>query len=207
MKYYEIDLTKLVPSGIPLNSKDEVVSRGAINEFFLRSFETWFKQLFKVENGELILDYSRSCSKPNSMDAVRFCTDEQLKDIIESNGFNFYSENSHENLSQFASSLENTQWGTLEWANAIVQYVSNSNNVTGQITPSTNPYHYTLTIEGDIISTVNSETIKNRLLDLLQHIGTVHTVCDEISIIDETPIQSNLGGYSMTSILYEATII
>ena len=55
MKFYEIDLTQIIPYGIPLNSESHVEYTDYINEFFLRGFQNWFNRLYTVENS----DYKR----------------------------------------------------------------------------------------------------------------------------------------------------
>lgn len=209
MKFYELDLRQIIPYGIPLNTDAHVEYTRHINDFFLQGFESFFGQLFKVENGELVIDYSRSCAAPDSLFACEFCSDSQLEDAITSAGFKYYTANDHVINAKFMYDLNNIQFGTEGWLTAVAQYVANSHNVIAKpIYEGKDPYHYGLYLGGDITSSVNTSTIIDRMIENLNVVGTAHTQVDEFVVEDTT---SQIGAYaavgvSDADILYEAEI-
>lgn len=209
MKFYELDLRQIVPYGIPLNTDVHVEYTGYINDFFLQGFESFFGQLFKVENGELIIDYSRSCAAPDSLFACKFCSDSQLEEAITSAGFKYYTANDHAVNAKFMYDLSNIQFGTEGWLTAVAQYVANSPNVIAKpIYEGKDPYHYGIYFGGDISSSANTSTIIDRMIENLKVVGTAHTQVDEFVVEDTS---SQIGAYAAVGvtdvgILYEAEI-
>lgn len=209
MKFYELDLRQIVPYEIPLNTDAHVEYTGYINDFFLQGFENFFGHLFKVENGELTIDYSRSCSAPNSLFTCMFCTEGQLEDVITSAGFKYYTANDHAVNAKFMYDLNNIQFGTEGWLTAVARYVSNSPNVFAKpIYEGKEPYHYGIYFGGDISSSANTSTIIDRMIENLKVVGTAHTQVDEFVVEDTS---SQIGAYAAVGvmdveILYEAEI-
>ena len=209
MKFYELDLRQIIPYGIPLNTDSHVEYTRHINDFFLQGFENFFGQLFKVENGELVIDYSRSCAAPDSLFACEFCSDSQLEDAITSAGFKYYTANDHAVNAKFMYDLNNIQFGTEGWLTAIAQYVANSPNVIAKpIYEGKVPYHYGIYFGGDITSSANTSTIIDRMIANLKVVGTAHTQVDEFVIEDTS---SQIGAYAAVgvadaNILYETEI-
>ena len=209
MKFYELDLRQIIPYGIPLNTDSHVEYTRHINDFFLQGFENFFGQLFKVENGELVIDYSRSCAAPDSLFACEFCSDSQLEDAITSAGFKYYTANDHAVNAKFMYDLNNIQFGTEGWLTAIAQYVANSPNVIAKpIYEGKDPYHYGIYLGGDITSSANTSTIIDRMIANLKVVGTAHTQVDEFVIEDTS---SQIGAYAAVgvadaNILYETEI-
>ena len=209
MKFYELDLRQIVPYGIPLNTDTHVEYTGYINDFFLQGFESFFGQLFKVENSELVIDYSRSCAAPDSLFACEFCSDSQLEDAITSAGFKYYTANDHTVNAKFMYDLNNIQFGTEGWLTAVAQYVANSPNVIAKpIYEGKDPYHYGIYFGGDIASSANTSTIIDRMIENLKVVGTAHTQVDEFVVEDTS---SQIGAYAAVGvmdvgILYEAEI-
>ena len=209
MKFYELDLRQIVPYGIPLNTTNHVEYTRYINDFFLQGFENFFGQLFKVENGELVIDYSRSCAAPDSLFACEFCSDSQLEDAITSAGFKYYTANDHAVNAKFMYDLNNIQFGTEGWLTAVAQYVSNSYNVIAKpIYEGKDPYHYGIYLGGDISSSANTSTIIDRMIENLKVVGTAHTQVDEFVVEDTS---SQIGAYAAVGvadadILYETEI-
>ena len=185
MKFYELDLRQIIPYGIPLNTDSHVEYTGQINDFFLQGFENYFGQLFKVEDGELTVDYSRSCSAPDSLFACEFCSDSQLENAITGAGFKYYTTNAHAVNAKFMYDLNNIQFGTEGWLTAVAQYVANSHNIIAKpIYEGKDPYHYGIYLSGDITSSANTTTILNRMIEILKVVGTAHTQVDEFTIED-----------------------
>ena len=209
MKFYELDLRQIVPYGIPLNTEAHVEYTRYINDFFLQGFENFFGQLFKVENGELVIDYSRSCAAPDSLFACGFCSDGQLEDVITSAGFKYYTANDHAVNAKFMYDLNNIQFGTEGWLTAVAQYVANSHAVIAKpIYEGKDPYHYGIYLGGDISSSANTSTIIDRMIENLKVVGTAHTQVDEFVVEDTT---SQIGAYAAVGvtdvgILYETEI-
>ena len=209
MKFYELDLRQIVPYGIPLNTEAHVEYTRYINDFFLQGFENFFGQLFKVENGELVIDYSRSCAAPDSLFACGFCSDGQLEDAITSAGFKYYTANDHAVNAKFMYDLNNIQFGTEGWLTAVAQYVANSHAVIAKpIYEGKDPYHYGIYLGGDISSSANTSTIIDRMIENLKVVGTAHTQVDEFVVEDTT---SQIGAYAAVGvtdvgILYETEI-
>ena len=209
MKFYELDLRQIVPYGVPLNTDAHVEYTGYINDFFLQGFENFFGQLFKVENGELVIDYSRSCAAPDSLFACEFCSDSQLEDAITSAGFKYYTANDHAVNAKFMYDLNNIQFGTEGWLTAVAQYVANSHNVIAKpIYEDKDPYHYGIYLGGDISSSANTSTIIDRMIENLKVVGTAHTQVDEFVVEDTS---SQIGAYAAVGvtdvgILYETEI-
>ena len=209
MKFYELDLRQIVPYGIPLNTNSHVEYTGYINDFFLQGFESFFGQLFKVENGELVIDYSRSCAAPDSLFACEFCSDSQLKDAITSAGFKYYTANDHAVNAKFMYDLNNIQFGTEGWLTAVAQYVANSHGVIAKpIYEGKDPYHYGIYFGGDITSSVNTSMIIDRMIENLKVVGTAHTQVDEF-VVEDTSSQIEAYaavGVTDVGILYETEI-
>ena len=209
MKFYELDLRQIIPYGIPLNTDSHVEYTRYINDFFLQGFENYFGQLFKVENGELVIDYSRSCAAPDSLFACEFCSDSQLEDTITSAGFKYYTANDHAVNAKFMYDLNNIQFGTEGWLTAVAQYVANSHTIVAKpIYEGKDPYHYGIYLGGDITSSANTSTIIDRMIENLKVVGTAHTQVDEFVIEDTS---SNIGAYAAVGvadadILYETEI-
>lgn len=209
MKFYELDLRQIIPYGIPLNTDAHVEYTRHINDFFLQGFENFFGQLFKVENGELVIDYSRSCAAPDSLFACEFCSDGQLEDAIASAGFKYYTANDHAVNAKFMYDLNNIQFGTEGWLTAVAQYVANSPNVIAKpIYEGKDPYHYGIYFGGDISSSANTSTIIDRMIENLKVVGTAHTQVDEFVVEDTS---SQIGAYAAVGvmdadILYETEI-
>ena len=209
MKFYELDLRQIIPYGIPLNTDAHVEYTRYINDFFLQGFENFFGQLFKVENGELVIDYSRSCAAPDSLFACGFCSDSQLEDAITKAGFKYYTTNDHAVNAKFMYDLNNIQFGTEGWLTAVAQYVANSSNVFAKpIYEGKDPYHYGIYLGGDISSSANTSTIIDRMIENLKVVGTAHTQVDEFVVEDTS---SQIGAYVAVGvmdvgILYETEI-
>lgn len=204
MKFYELDLKQIIPYGIPLNTDAHVEYTGYINDFFLQGFENYFGQLFKVENGELVIDYSRSCSAPDSLFACMFCTEGQLEDAITSAGFKYYTANDHSINAKFMYDLNNIQFGTEGWLTVVAQYVSNSPNVFARpIYEGKAPYHYGIYLGGDISSSANTSTIIDRMIDNLGVVGTAHTQVDEFVVEDTS---SQIGAYAAVGVMDVGTL-
>lgn len=209
MKFYELDLRQIIPYGIPLNADAHVEYTRHINDFFLQGFENFFGQLFKVENGELVIDYSRSCAAPDSLFACEFCSDSQLEDAITSAGFKYYTANDHAVNAKFMYDLNNIQFGTEGWLTAVAQYVSNSPNVIAKpIYEGKDPYHYGIYFGGDITSSANTSTIIDRMIENLKVVGTAHTQVDEFVVEDTSSQMSAYAavGVADVGVLYEAEI-
>lgn len=187
MKFYNIDLTQIVPYGIPINNNSNIEYNGFINQFFLKGFEKYFKQLFVVdENEKLITDYSRSCMSPVTVETCSYCTDDQLRDAITEAGFVFYSANSHSINSQFLHDISAIPFGSARYLTSVARYISNSNTVSAYAEYNDNtPYRYAINFEGDITQTENVETITERMIENLKLCGTAHTICTDF-IFDDT---------------------
>ena len=209
MKFYELDLRQIIPYGIPLNTESHVEYTRYINDFFLQGFENFFGQLFKVENGKLVIDYSRSCAAPDSLFACEFCSDSQLEDAITSAGFKYYTANDHAINAKFMYDLNNIQFGTEGWLTAVARYVSNSPDVIAKpIYEDKDPYHYGIYLGGDITSSANTSVIIDRMIENLKVVGTAHTQVDEFVVEDTS---SQIGAYAAVGvmdveILYETEI-
>ena len=176
MKFYEMDLTQIIPYGIPLNSESHVEYTGHINEFFLKGFQNWFGGLFTVEDGELIRDFSRSCTAPFSLDACIFCKDSQLQTMIEEAGFVFYSNNDHDINAQFVYDLAKYPFGTEAYLTTVAQYAANTMSVQAEaVYDDSDPFSYTVHVYGDISDSVNVATMTARFQEHMKILGTAHT--------------------------------
>ena len=193
MKFYEIDLNELLPHGIPLNTESHVEYTNHINEFFLRGFEKWYKQLFATDNGELLYDYSRSCAAPASIEACQFCTDAQLEYSIKELGFAYYPTNDHNINAEFFYNLNNMSWGTLEFVEAITHYLANTDDLHAEVLPAENPFEYSILFSGDVTASVNTTSFVTRLVEHLKVISTAHTRLINVSINDVTDIETYAG--------------
>lgn len=189
MKFYELDLRQIIPYGIPLNTDSHVEYTGQINDFFLQGFENYFGQLFEVEDGELTIDYSRSCAAPDSLFACEFCSDGQLESAITGAGFKYYTTNTHAVNAKFMYDLNNIQFGTESWLTAVAQYAANSHSVSAKpVYEGKDPYHYGIYLSGDITSSANTAAILNRMIENLKVVGTAHTQVDELTIEDTSSL-------------------
>lgn len=195
MKFYDLDLTQIIPYGIPLSTENHVEYTGYINEFFIRGFENWFKTLFTLEGGELARDYSRSCSAPFSLPACNFCNDTQLQTFIEENGFKYYSNNAHNINAQFLYDLYKYPFGTEDYLTSIARYCANTLEVEASAIYSDTPYLYTITISGDISGSVNVGELSERMIEHLKILGTAHTKVDGLRFEeDDNTAEAYCGG-------------
>lgn len=195
MKFYDLDLTQIIPYGIPLNDSEHVEYTGYINDFFLRGFENWFKTLFTVENDELSRDYSRSCSAPYSLSACNFCNDTQLQTFIEENGFKYYSNNAHNINAQFLYDLYKYPFGTEDYLTSIARYCANTLEVEASAVYSDTPYSYTINVSGDISGSVNTGELTERMIEHLKILGTAHTKVDGFRFEeDDNTAEAYVGG-------------
>lgn len=195
MKFYNIDLSQITPYGIPINNNNHVEYTGYINDFFLKGFENYFKQLFVVdENEKLITDFSRSCMAPTTAETCAYCTDDQLRDAITEAGFVFYSANNHSINSQFLNDINTIPFGSERYLTAIAKYISNTDLVHAYAEYNdVNPYKYSITFEGDITASENVESITERMIENLKIVGTAHTLCRDF-IFEDTG--STIGCYT-----------
>lgn len=185
MKFYEIDLTQIVPYGIPVNTDSHVEYTGYINDFFLKGFEAYFKSLFTVDGDSLEKDYSRSCMSPVTYETCAFCTTDQLQDAITEAGFMFYSANSHYTNAKFLHDITTIPFGSEKYLTAVAQYIANSDSVEAYATYSEdNPYRYSINFVGDITATENVETITSRMIENLKIVGTAHTLVTDFTFED-----------------------
>ena len=195
MKFYNIDLSQIIPYGIPINDSNHVEYTGYINDFFLKGFENYFKQLFVVdENEKLITDFSRSCMAPITSETCSYCTDNQLRDAITEAGFAFYSANNHSINSQFLHDINTIPFGSERYLTAIAKYISNTDLVHAYAEyNNVNPYKYSITFEGDITASENVESITERMIENLKIVGTAHTICTDF-VFEDTG--STIGCYA-----------
>lgn len=201
MKFYDLDLTQLIPHGIPLNSSSKVEYTNYINEFFLNGFVNWFSSSYTTNPEGLLTDYSRSCAAPNSLTACMMCSDSQLEDAITEAGFKYYTANDHEVNAKFMYDLENIKFGTEYWCTAIIQYISNSKNVFAKpVYDGYSPYHYGVYISGDITGSVNVSEIRDRLLENINSVGTAHTQIDELTVEDTGTVVNGYVGICIQDI-------
>ena len=196
MPFYEIDLTQLIPHGVPLNSSNKVVARQALNEFFLKGFENWFKQLFKTVDGVLERDYSRSTCRYNSLEACNKCTDAQLADAIVELGFPYYSGNLHEVNALFLYNMYNNPPELLD---SVCKYCANSNEVEFKAVYNPENYNnfmYTIRVYGDLTSIPNIQELPERLFELVSKWTTAGTYIKDMQLRDVgTEIGAYVGAY------------
>ena len=185
MNFYELDLKQILPYGIPVNSDSHVEPIDYINEFFLRGFKSWFAGLYEVDDPDLIRDYSRSCTAPNSIAACSFCTDDQLKDMITEAGFIYYPGNSHETNAKFLYDINHVPYGTENYLSILAQYIADDPDVSAEIIYDDHaPYTYSIRFYGDISGSTNVNTMTTRMLEHLTILGTAHTICTDFQYED-----------------------
>lgn len=211
MKFYELDIAKLLPNGILINTESHVEYTNYINDFFLKGFEGFYSQLFTTSNSELNVDFSRSCTAPNSIFACQFCNDAQIQSYIESCNFDYYTLNDHNVNAAFMYALANESLGTINFTKEIVKYISNNSSTQCEVISEyvRAPYDYDLYISGDITSTCNTETLFSRLLSALKKFNTAHTQLVNV-VVDDTgsTLHSYAGVLSQdASITCESTIL
>lgn len=206
MKFYDLDLSQLLPDNIPLNTSSHVEYTGFINEFFLRGFHDYYNQLFNYSLG-LNYDYSRSCMGLYSRYASMLSSDNQLKDRIEDAGANFYSTNSHEAAAYFAHELATMQIGSVDALKTFIHYAANSYALNADIIyEGHQTYCYGLHLYGDITASANIEATLTRLLQLLVVFTPIHTKLEDVEF-EDTATDLNVYGAVVgddVSYMYEA---
>ena len=206
MKFYDLDLSQLLPDNIPLNTSSHVEYTGFINEFFLRGFHDYYNQLFNYGLG-LNYDYSRSCMGLYSRYASMLSSDNQLKDRIEDAGANFYSTNSHEAAAYFAHELATMQIGSVDALKTFIHYAANSYALNADIIyEGHQTYCYGLHLYGDITASANIEATLTRLLQLLVVFTPIHTKLEDVEF-EDTATDLNVYGAVVgddVSYMYEA---
>lgn len=186
MKYYNIDLSQLLPANIPINSANHVEYSGFINEFFLHGFHSYYSKFFNKVNNSLSYDYAKSCMGLYSLYAAFMSSDSQLEDHIIETGSYFYPENSHETNGYFTYDFNTIPTGCVDLLQSYIKYVADSYALNADITyEGFEPYIYGLMLRGDITATSNIQNITDRLLQLLVIFTPAHTKLGRISYIDD----------------------
>lgn len=209
MKYYNIDLSQLLPANIPINSTNHVEYSGFINEFFLRGFYNYYSQFFGTINNSLLYDYAKSCMGLYSQYAAFISSDSQLKDRITETGSYFYPTNTHETNSYFTHEVNTIPTGCTDLLQSYIKYAANSYALNADIIyEGYRPYRYGLHLYGDITASANISTTLTRLLQLLTTYTPAHTRLDDIFFED---VGTDLNIYSAVvgddvGYMYEAHI-
>ena len=184
MKFYELDLSQLVPDGIPINVDDKTDSKGHVNDFFLQGFDDYYNQLFKVDQG-LVYDYSRSCQGLYSTTCSLLSSDDELARRILDAGLYYYNDNSHDSNATFAQRINLMQSGREDDLKFLVMYAADMFGINiDVIYEGYQPYCYGLNIYGDITATSNTENILTRLLQCLTVLTPAHTKLKDVSFED-----------------------
>lgn len=185
MKYYNTDITQLLPANIPINAENHVEYNGFINEFFLRGFYAYYSQLFNTYNNALTYDFAKSCMSLHSRYASLLSSDNQLQDQIINEGIYYYPLNNHETDAYFLYELNTIPITSELGLASFIRYVANSYALNTEIYyEGFDPYVYGLYLYGDITATANIEAILNRLKQLLLVFTPAHTKLYEISFED-----------------------
>ena len=206
MKFYDLDLSQLLPDSIPINDADKLEPTGYINDFFLQGFDDYYSQLFKIDQG-LIYDYSRSCQGLYSTTCSRLSSDDELAQRILDAGLYYYNDNSHDSNAAFAQLINLMQSGREDDLKFLVMYAADMFDINiDVIYEGYQPYCYGLNIYGDITATSNTENILTRLLQCLTVLTPAHTKLNDVSFED---VGTDLNVYAAVvgddvSYMYEA---
>lgn len=185
MRYNELDLTKMCPRGIPINTGDKSVKTRAINEYFLKGFEAWCDPL---------LHYAMSVQAPFSLEACMACSVDELKTLIEGEGLEYYPTNDHDTTASLLYTIATSGFGTENRIDAIVKYACNNMNVTGVASYEGMPvYHYALTIEGDLTIGECTPSILARINHNLNELAPAHMRFARINFIEDDETRSYVG--------------
>ena len=159
MQYNELDLDRLIPNGAPLNEDAEVIPKGAINAFFLRGFEAWYADLE---------DMAAGASAPFSLAGCMACSNDELNRFLAEYGAEAYDSLEHGTKARFVHSLATTGLGTQGIIDAIIKYVFNSSDVTGQaVYDGCAPHYFKIHASGDIMAADLTDLATTRLIDNL----------------------------------------
>lgn len=164
MKYNELDLNYFIPDGLRVNDSDIIEKRNAINTFFLRAFELWYRNNLQ--------DHTINVQAPYSMEALMACSDLELDTFLEELGAHNYAvdletpaESVHEAKAAFVYALKTCGYGTVELIDAIVKFAFNRDSVRSFVDYENCPdHHFNLDIRGDVSSIDIMDTIKSRII-------------------------------------------
>lgn len=155
MRYNELQLERLTPDGLPLNDSAQLVSRGAINKFFLNAFNAFYNS---------IRHEVRAAQAPFSLDACLACDDDELNDFLQEAGASVFYPLVHDIKARFVNALAVSPVCSDDIIDALTKYAFERSTVTGRaVYDGCAPYHFKILLSGDITRADLARVIGNRI--------------------------------------------
>lgn len=155
MRYDELKLERLTPDGLPLNDSAQLVSRGAINKFFLNAFDAFYNS---------IRHEVRAVQAPFSLDACLACDDDELNGFLQEAGAAVFYPLDHDIKARFVNALAVSQLCSDDIIDALTKYAFERSTVTGRaVYDGCAPYHFKILLSGDITRADLSSVIGERI--------------------------------------------
>lgn len=155
MRYDDLKLERLTPDGLPLNDSAQLVSRGAINKFFLNAFDAFYNS---------IRHEVRAVQAPFSLDACLACDDDELNGFLQEAGAAVFYPLDHDIKARFVNALAVSQLCSDDIIDALTKYAFERSTVTGRaVYDGCAPYHFKILLSGDITRADLSSVIGERI--------------------------------------------
>lgn len=176
----------LLPYGIGVNSSDTVVSRNAINEFFLQAVLNVYNE---------IEHYAVTFAAPQSYEALQLCSHEELAAFAEEQKCRYYYTNDLEVNAYFCYCLYNKNTNSSVGLDAIIKYVFNSLDVTGEpYYADQDPHCYKILCTGDVATSILTTEIISRIHENINQLVSVTEKWNGLVIRDEEALEVNTAG-------------
>ena len=174
MKYNELQLDRLTPDGLPLNDSAAIVSRGAINIFFLRAFEAFYSSF---------QDEAIATQAPYSLEACLACSDDELNGFLTDAGASVFSPCEHEIKARFANALAVSSLCSDALLDELVKFAFGRRSVSGcAVYDGCAPYHFKIRISGDVTNSDISRVVGERINSNVNLFNTCTEKLDAIEI-------------------------
>lgn len=155
MRYDELQLERLTPDGLPLNDSAQLVSRGAINKFFLNAFNAFYNS---------IRHEVRAVQAPFSLDACLACDDDELNGFLQEAGASVFYPLDHDIKARFVNALAVSPLCSDDIIDALTKYAFERSTVTGRaVYDGCAPYHFKILLYGDFTGADLSRVIGERV--------------------------------------------
>ena len=176
MKYNELNLKEFVPSFLAIVSDKIIQPRNAVNEFFLKAVELFYKP---------IQNLAIAVGAPFSLESCKACSNDILRDYYDEFQLPYFVECSLEAKQNFLYRTCTTPVGTAPMVDVAVKYAGNRDTVSGSTLPTEMPHVYTLRVAGDIAGIYTDDFVRRYIAvanvvlpvtEALESVSFEHTV-------------------------------
>lgn len=200
MRYNELNLERLTPDGLPLNDSAALVSRGAINHFFLKAFEAFYSTL-KAE--------AIAAQAPFSLAACLACDDDELNGFLSEAGVAIFSPCSHDVKARMVNALAVSPLCSDDIVDALTKFAFGRSTVTGRaVYDGCAPYHFKIFISGDVTNADLSRVVGERVTANLNLFNTCTEILDGFNVeqLERYAEAMHVGGAAVSGCVTTQTI-